>query len=154
MDEIVVGAKAPQFVANDQNGKEIKLSDFLGKKVVLFSYPEDDSPTCTIEACNLRDNYTELVNRGIIVLGVSPDDEVKHKKFEEKFALPFTMLADTNMNILNAYGVYGEKNMYGRKYMGIFRRTFLINENGVIEHIIKAVRSKEHTAQILKVWGL
>jgi peroxiredoxin Q/BCP len=154
MDEIVVGAKAPQFVANDQNGKEIKLSDFLGKKVVLFSYPEDDSPTCTIEACNLRDNYTELVNRGIIVLGVSPDDEVKHKKFEQKFALPFTMLADTDMNILNAYGVYGEKNMYGRKYMGIFRRTFLINENGVIEHIIKAVRSKEHTAQILKVWGL
>jgi peroxiredoxin Q/BCP len=119
MDEIVVGAKAPQFVANDQNGKEIKLSDFFGKKVVLFSYPEDDSPTCTIEACNLRDNYTELVSRGIIVLGVSPDDEVKHKKFEQKFALPFTMLADTDMNILNAYGVYGEKKMYGRKYMGI-----------------------------------
>jgi thioredoxin-dependent peroxiredoxin len=154
MEELQKGDKAPAFTATDQNGNKVSLKDFKGKKVVLFTYPEDDTPTCTIEACNIRDNYSELTTRGIVVLGVSPDDEVKHKQFENKFSLPYTMLADPKMKILNAYGVYGEKQMYGKRYMGIFRRTFLIDEQGNITHIIKAVRSKEHVAQILKSWGV
>lgn len=147
------GDTAPAFTANDQNGNKVSLKDFKGKKVVLFTYPEDDSPTCTIEACNLRDNYSRLTDKGIVVLGVSPDDEKSHKKFEAKFNLPFTMLADTNYKILDAYGVHGEKQMYGRTFIGIFRRTFLIDEKGKIVHIIAGVRSKIHTDQILKAWG-
>ena len=148
------GDTAPAFTTTDQDGNKVSLKDFKGKKVVLYTYPEDDTPTCTIEACNLRDNYHLLTEKGIVLLGVSPDDEKSHKKFEAKHALPFTLLADTKMKILNAYGVYGEKQLYGRKYMGIFRRTFLINEKGKIDQIINVVRSKDATAQILKVWGL
>lgn len=148
------GDKAPDFTTTDQNGATVSLKDFKGKKVALYTYPEDDTPTCTIEACNLRDNFPLLAQKGITVLGVSPDDAKSHKKFENKFSLPFTLLADPEMEIINKYGVYGEKQMYGRKYMGIFRRTFLINEKGVIEHIINVVRSKNHTAQILKAWGM
>ena len=154
MEELKKGYKAPPITAPDQNGKQVSLSDYLGKKVVLYTYPEDDTPTCTIEACNLRDNFSELTSKGIVVLGVSPDDAAKHKKFEHKYSLPFTLLADPEMHILNAYGVYGEKQMFGNKYMGIFRRTFLIDEQGNLAHIIKAVRSKDHVAQILKAWGL
>ena len=148
------GDTAPAFTATDQNGNKVSLKDFKGKKVVLFTYPEDDSPTCTIEACNLRDNYSLLTGKGIVVLGVSPDDEKSHKKFETKFSLPFTMLADPNYKILDAYGVHGEKQMYGRTFIGIFRRTFLIDEKGKIAHIIAGVRSKIHTDQILKAWGM
>lgn len=125
-----------------------------GKKVALFFYPEDDTPTCTVEACNLRDNYSLLKKHGITVLGVSPDDEKKHKKFEEKFSLPFTMLADTKHTIINKYEVWGEKQLYGNKFMGLKRTTFLINEDGKIHHIIRGVRSKNHAEQILKAWQL
>ncbi len=148
------GDTAPAFTSTDQNGNKVSLKDFKGKKVVLYTYPEDNTPTCTVEACNFRDNYHILTEKSIVLLGVSPDEEAKHKKFETKFALPFTLLADPKMKILNAYEVYGEKQLYGRKYMGIFRRTFLINEKGKIDHIINAVRSKDAVGQILKVWGL
>lgn len=148
------GDTAPAFTALDQNGNKVSLKDFKGKKVVLFSYPEDDSPTCTIQACNFRDNYAALSEKGIVVLGVSPDDEKSHKKFEAKFNLPYTMLADPNYKILDAYGVHGEKQMYGRTFIGIYRRTFLIDEKGKIAHIISGVRSKIHTNQILKAWGM
>src|ERR1700749_1289797 len=130
MITLTAGMKAPAFKGKDQNGKSISLSDYKGKKVVLFFYPEDDTPTCTIEACNLRDNFSLLKSKGITVIGVSPDDEKSHKKFEEKFSLPFTMLADADHKMLNKYGVWGEKNLYGHKFMGVKRTTFLINEQG------------------------
>ena len=146
------GDKAPNFKSTDQNGKPISLADFKGKKVVLYFYPEDDTPTCTVEACNLRDNYSLLKKEGIVVLGVSPDDEKKHKKFEQKFNLPFTLVVDNNKKIIDKYGVWGEKNLYGRKYMGLHRTTFLIDEEGVIKKIFKKPRSKMHSEEILKAW--
>ena len=146
------GDKAPPFKSKDQNGKPVSLSDFKGKKVVLYFYPEDDTPTCTIEACNLRDNYSLLEQNGMIVLGVSPDEEKKHKKFEEKFNLPFTLVVDKDKKIINKYGVWGEKNLYGRKYMGLHRTTFLIDEKGIIKKIFKKPRSKMHSEEILKAW--
>jgi thioredoxin-dependent peroxiredoxin len=152
--ELQTGDKAPDFKLKDQNGETVSLQDFKGKKVALFFYPEDDTPTCTIEACNLRDNYALLKNKGVIVLGISPDDEKKHKKFETKFDLPFTLLADPDMKAIKKYDVWGEKQMFGNKYMGIKRTTFLINENGKIDHVIKKVLSKTHTAQIVKAWQL
>lgn len=152
MIQLNAGDKAPDFKAKDQNGDTVSLKDLKGQRVALFFYPEDDTPTCTIEACNLRDNFSALKAEGITVLGVSPDDSAKHKKFEEKYSLPFTLLADPDLKIANKYGVWGEKNLYGNKFMGIKRTTFLIDETGNIFHIIKQVRSKEHTAQILKLW--
>lgn len=152
--ELQAGDKAPDFKVKDQNGAVVSLKDYKGKKVALFFYPEDDTPTCTIEACNLRDNYTLLKQKGIVVLGVSPDDEKKHKKFEAKFSLPYTLLADPEMKIIKKYGVWGEKQMFGNKYMGIKRTTFLINEKGHIDHIIKKVLSKSHAEQIIKAWQL
>ena len=146
------GDKAPAFKSKDQNGKAVSLSDFKGNKVALYFYPEDDTPTCTIEACNLRDNYALLKKNGITVLGVSPDDEKKHKKFEKKFDLPFTLIADEGKQIIDKYGVWGEKNLYGRKYMGLHRTTFLIDEKGVIKKIFKKPRSKMHSEEILKAW--
>ena len=146
------GDKAPAFKSKDQNGKPISLAGFKGSKVVLYFYPEDDTPTCTIQACNIRDNYSLLTKKGIIVLGVSPDDEKKHKKFEEKFSLPFTLVADPDKKIIDKYGVWGEKNLYGRNYMGLHRTTFLINERGVIKKIFKKPRNKAHTQEILKAW--
>jgi peroxiredoxin Q/BCP len=131
------GDKAPAFKSKDQNGQTVSLSDFKGQKVVLYFYPEDDTPTCTIEACNLRDNYSLLKQKGIMVLGVSPDDEKKHKKFEQKFNLPFTLVTDEGKIIINKYGVWGEKNLYGRKYIGLHRTTFLIDEKGIIQKIFK-----------------
>lgn len=146
------GDKAPSFTSKDQNGKVVSLADFKGKKVVLYFYPEDDTPTCTVEACNLRDNFSLLKKEGIVILGVSPDDEKKHKKFEQKFSLPFTLVADVGKKIIYKYGVWGEKNLYGRKYMGLQRTTFLIDEKGIIKKIFKKPRSKMHSEEILKAW--
>jgi len=145
-----VGDTAPDFSVNDQSGNPVKLSDFKGKKVVLYFYPKDNTPGCTAEACNLRDNYTALQKAGYVVLGVSSDDEKSHQKFIDKFELPFPLLADTEKEIHEKYGTWVEKSMYGRKYMGTARVTFLIDENGKIEEIIEKVKTKDHTAQILK----
>ena len=147
---IQVGDKAPDFKVNDQDGKEVSLSEFKGKKVVLYFYPRDNTPGCTAEACNLRDNYEALQEAGYEVLGVSTDDESSHQKFIEKQKLPFRLLADTDKEIHEKYGTWVEKSMYGRKYMGTDRKTFLINEEGKIENIIEKVKTKDHTSQILK----
>lgn len=152
MTHLLEGQKAPAFTGKDQNGKVVSLKDLKGQKVVLYFYPEDDTPTCTVEACNLRDNYESLVEKGIKVIGVSPDDEKKHKKFEAKYGLPFTLLADSGKKIIDQYGVWGEKNLYGRKYMGLHRTTFLINEQGTIIKIFKKPKSKIHAEEILKAW--
>ena len=144
------GDIAPDFSVNDQDGNPVKLSDFKGKKVVLYFYPKDNTPGCTAESCNLRDNYQALQKAGYEVLGVSKDDEKSHQKFINKFELPFTLLADTEKDIHEKYGTWVEKSMYGRKYMGTARVTFLIDEEGKIEEIIEKVKTKEHTAQILK----
>jgi len=146
---IKVGDKAPDFEVNDQDGKKVKLSDFKGKKVVLYFYPRDNTPGCTAEACNLRDNYQDLQNSGYEILGVSTDSETSHQKFIEKQNLPFSLLADTQKDIHEKYGTWVEKSMYGRKYMGTARTTFIINENGIIENIIEKVKTKDHTNQIL-----
>ena len=152
--ELKAGDKAPAFNAKDQDGNTVSLIDFKGKKLALFFYPEDDTPVCTVEACNLRDNFSLLKDKGVTVVGVSPDDEKKHKKFEEKFSLPFTMLADPKRKILDAYGVWAEKVLYGNRFMGVKRTTFLIDEKGKIFHIIKGVRSKNHAQQIIDNWKL
>lgn len=149
MSELKEGQKAPEFTAADQDGNTVTLNQFLGKKVVLYFYPKDDTPGCTAEACDFRDNYQGLTAKGIVVLGVSVDDEKSHQKFATKHSLPFTLLADTDKKIVEAYGVWGEKNMYGKKYMGTNRTTFLIDEKGVITHIIKKVETKNSTAQVL-----
>ena len=151
MSELKEGVKAPDFTAADQEGNLISLNQFAGKKVVLYFYPKDDTPGCTAEACDFRDNYQGLVAKGIVVLGVSVDDEKSHQKFAAKYNLPFTLLADTDKKIVEAYGVWVEKNMYGKKYMGISRKTFLINESGIIEHIIEKVDTKNATAQVLEL---
>jgi peroxiredoxin Q/BCP len=144
------GDKAPDFKVNNQKGEPVSLKDYKGKKVVLYFYPKDDTPGCTKEACNLRDNYDALLKQDYAILGVSPDKEAKHQKFIDKYDLPFDLLADTEKEIAEAYGVWVEKNMYGRKYMGIARTTFVIDEKGVISEIIKKVDTKAHAEQILK----
>jgi peroxiredoxin Q/BCP len=144
------GQKAPSFSGIDQDGKKISLTDYKGKKVVLYFYPEDDTPTCTIQSCNLRDNYSVLIKNGFEVIGISPNDEKSHLKFKEKFNLPFTLIADTDHKIIGKYGVWGEKNLYGRKYMGLHRTTFIINEKGIIEKIILRPKNKAHAEEILK----
>lgn len=151
MSELKEGQKAPGFTSKDQQGNDVSLSDYAGKKVVLYFYPKDDTPGCTAEACNFRDNYEGLTKQGIVVLGVSVDDEKSHQKFVTKHNLPFTLLADTEKEIVTAYGVWGEKNMYGKKYMGINRKTFLIDEAGVILHIINKVDTANSTAQVLEL---
>ncbi len=143
------GDKAPTFTAPDQNGKKVSLADFKGKKLVLYFYPEDDTPTCTIQACNLRDNYALLRQHGFEVVGVSPDEAGKHKKFETKFQLPFTLLADMGHKILEKYGVWGEKQMFGHKYMGVHRTTFVIDEKGVIRKIFLRPKNKAHAEEIV-----
>ena len=145
------GDKAPAFSARDQNGKNVSLSEFKGKKVVLYFYPEDDTPTCTVQACNLRDNYGLLKKNGFEVLGVSPNDEKSHKKFETKFDLPFTLLADPDHAIIKKYGVWGEKQMFGNKYMGVHRTTFVINEKGVITKIFLRPKNKQHAEEIVEL---
>ncbi|MCY7352274.1 MAG: thioredoxin-dependent thiol peroxidase [Cytophagaceae bacterium] len=144
------GDPAPDFTAKNQNGQPVQLSDFAEKKLVLYFYPKDDTPGCTAEACDLRDNYEHLLKQGYAVLGVSIDDSASHQKFIKKYDLPFPLLADTDQKIVNDYGVWVEKNMYGRKYMGTARTTFLIDETGTIAEIIEKVDSKNHTKQILK----
>jgi peroxiredoxin Q/BCP len=143
------GDKAPDFSATDQNGKLISLADLKGKKVVLYFYPKDNTPTCTLEACSLRDEHTFLAKKNYVVLGVSADDEKMHKKFATKYELPFSLLADTSMDIIRAYDVWGTKKFMGRIYDGIIRTTFIIDEKGMIAEVITDVKSKEHGKQIL-----
>lgn len=149
MNELVEGQKAPDFKARDHNGKEISLSDFSGKDVILYFYPKDNTPGCTTEACNFRDNYQFLLKQGFEVLGVSIDNEKSHQKFINKFELPFPLIADTEKDIVQKYGVWVEKNMYGKKYMGIARKTFIIDKNGMIKKIIDKVDTKNASGQIL-----
>jgi peroxiredoxin Q/BCP len=151
MSELTTGMQAPDFTAADQNGNQVSLNDYKGKKVILYFYPKDDTPGCTAEACDFRDNYNGLVAKGIVVLGVSVDSEESHQKFIIKHELPFTLLADTDHKIVEAYGVWAEKNMYGKKYMGINRTTFIIDESGIITNVIKKVDTKNATAQVLEL---
>ena len=146
-----IGDKAPEVLGLDQNGQEIRLKDYAGRKIALYFYPKDNTSGCTAQACNLRDNYAGLREAGYEVIGVSVDDAKSHQKFIAKHELPFTLIADTDKNLVETFGVWGEKSMYGRKYMGTFRTTFIINEEGVVERIIgpKQVKTKEHAAQIL-----
>jgi len=143
------GDKAPAFSGKDQDGNTIKLSDLKGKRVVLYFYPEDDTPTCTIQACNLRDNYGLLTKHGFEVIGVSPDSAASHKKFEAKFDLPFRLIADPDHKILDKYGVWGEKQMFGHQYMGVHRRTFIIDEKGIIRKIYLRPKNKAHAEEII-----
>lgn len=152
MTTLKEGLKAPSFKGKDQHGQLISLADFKGKKIILYFYPQDDTPTCTIQACNLRDNYSLLKKHGFVVLGVSPDEEKKHQKFEEKYKLPFTLIADPQHTIIDRYGVWGEKKLYGRDYMGLHRTTFLINEKGIIFKIFEKPKSKQHAEEILNAW--
>ncbi len=144
-----VGDKAPAFKTKDQDGKAVSLSEFKGQKAVLYFYPKDDTPGCTKEACSFRDAWAQLKRRKVAVLGVSIDDEKSHRKFAEKFSLPFTLLADTDKKIVNAYGVWGEKSMYGRKYMGTHRVTYLIDEKGKIAAVWPKVKPEGHAEEIL-----
>ena len=152
MIQLKEGMKAPIFEGVDQDGNTIKLRDFTGKKVVLYFYPKDNTPGCTAEACNLRDNYTELLKIGFAVVGISIDSEKSHKGFASKHSLPFPLIADTSKNIVNAYGVFKEKSLYGRIFFGTVRTTFIIDENGVIEKIIPKVDTKNHAKQILDLY--
>lgn len=150
MTNLKIGDKAPSIVGVLENGNQVSLADYSGKKLVLYFYPKDDTPGCTVESCDLRDNYERFLAAGYEVLGVSPDNEKKHIKFIEKYQLPFSLIADTEKVVCENYGVWVEKSMYGRKYMGVARTTFIINEEGNIADIIDKVNTKEHTAQILK----
>ena len=145
-----IGDKAPEFTSIDENGKEIKLTDYKGKKVVLYFYPKDSTPGCTMQACNLRDNYQQLLDANYVVLGVSADSQKRHQNFIAKQNLPFPLLADTEREVIELYGVWQLKKFMGKEYMGIVRTTFIIDENGVIEDIITKVKTKDHTNQILK----
>lgn len=145
-----IGTPAPNFSANNQKGETLSIGHFTGKKLVLYFYPKDDTPGCTAEACSLRDNYQDLMAKGYAILGVSPDTEAKHQKFIDKYNLPFDLLADTDNAVALAYGVWVEKSMYGRKYMGIARTTFVIDEQGSLTEIIEKVDTKNHATQIIK----
>ena len=144
-----IGDPAPDFMSADQQGNAVRLSEYRGKKVVLYFYPKDDTPGCTAQACSLRDNYADLRAAGYDVLGVSVDDTKSHQKFKTKYDLPFTLIADTDKQVVEAYDVWKEKSMYGRKFMGVVRTTFLIDEQGLITDIIEKVDTKEHAKQIL-----
>ena len=145
------GEKAPSFTGKDQEGKTVTLKGFKGQWLALFFYPEDDTPTCTIQACNLRDHYSLLLKNHCQVLGVSPDDAASHQKFRSKFHLPFPLIEDPKHKIIDLYGVWGEKQLYGRQYMGLHRTTFLINPRGIIQHIFLRPRNKAHAEEIIKM---
>ena len=148
MATLEIGQQAPDFSAKNQNGETVHLSDFKGKKVILYFYPKDNTPGCTTEACNFRDNYQSLKKDGFEIIGVSVDNEASHKKFISKHELPFQLLVDEDKRLVEAYGVWVEKNMYGKKYMGTARTTFVIDEQGIIQHIIKKVDNKNASQQI------
>lgn len=149
MEELAEGMKAPDFSGKDQSGKVISLQDLQGRKVILYFYPKDNTPGCTNESCNLRDNYRELIKKGFEVIGVSADSEKSHQNFIEKYDLPFNLISDTGKEILKAYGAWGIKKLYGKVYEGILRKTFIIDEQGMILKIINKVDTKNHTDQIL-----
>ncbi len=149
MATLTAGDKAPDFTAKDQNGNTVSLSDFKGKTVILYFYPKDDTPGCTAEACDFRDNYQSLLGKGFEVIGVSTDDEKSHKKFITKHNLPFPLIADTDHSVVEAYGVWAEKNMYGKKYMGTVRTTFIIDPEGNIKNVIDKVNTKASSQQVL-----
>jgi peroxiredoxin Q/BCP len=149
MTHLKAGDNAPQFNGLDQDGNPVSLNDYSGKKLVLFFYPKDDTPGCTAESCNLRDNYSTLQNAGFEVLGVSTDPVKSHRKFVDKYSLPFRLLADTEKQVVEAFGVWGLKKFMGKEYMGISRTTFVIDEKGVIIKVIDKVETKSHSAQIL-----
>lgn len=148
------GDKAPAFTGKDQDGNTVTLKDFKGKKLAIYFYPQDDTPGCTIQACNLRDNFTLLKQKGISILGISPDDETSHKKFRDKFQLPFPLIADPQKKIIMKFGVWGEKNLYGKKYEGLHRTSFLIDEVGKIVQIIRRPKNKAHAEEIVSKFGL
>jgi peroxiredoxin Q/BCP len=150
MNNIEIGKKAPKIVGIDQFGKEIKLSNYLGKKLIIFFYPKDNTPGCTAQACNLRDNYSILQKAGFEIIGISIDSEASHQKFSDKHSLPFPLLADTEKKIVNDYGVWGEKKFMGRTFLGTKRTTFVIDEKGNIEKIFDKVKTKAHAEQILE----
>jgi peroxiredoxin Q/BCP len=150
MDKLKIGDKAPLFKGKNQDGKEIALDDFRGKKLVLYFYPKDNTSGCTAEACSLRDSYSDFTNNAYAIVGVSPDSERSHVGFIAKHSLPFPLIADTDHAIATMYGAWGEKKLYGKTYMGMLRTTFVIDENGVIENIIAKVDTKNHATQLLK----
>ena len=149
MSKLTIGKKAPKFKGLDQNGNAIQLADFEGQTLVIYFYPKDNTPGCTAQACDIRDNYKALNKKKIAVIGVSCDDEKSHNKFIDKFKLPFALIADTDQKMVTQFGVWVEKSMYGRNYMGIARTTFIIDAKGIISHIIEKVDTKNHSAQIL-----
>lgn len=149
MSKLTIGKKAPKFKGLDQNGNAIQLADFEGQTLVIYFYPKDNTPGCTAQACDIRDNYKTLNKKKIAIIGVSCDDEKSHNKFIDKFELPFALIADTDQKMVTQFGVWVEKSMYGRNYMGIARTTFIIDAKGIISHIIEKVDTKNHSAQIL-----
>ncbi len=148
--KLKVGDKAPEIKAKNQKGENFDFSEYRGKKIILYFYPKDSTAGCTAQACNLRDNIDELTNSGYVVVGVSPDNEKSHNRFIEKQDLPFDLIADIDKDVVEKYGVWAEKKMCGRTYMGVLRTTFIISEEGVVEEIIEKVKTKEHVKQILK----
>lgn len=153
MKHLKIGHAAPEFCSKDQDGNDVCLKDFSGKRVVLYFYPKDNTPGCTVQACNIRDNYSSVLGENIVILGVSADDEKKHLKFIEKFDLPFPLLADVDKTLLNLYGVWGEKKFMGKTYDGIHRTTFVLDDTHTIIGIIDKPKNKEHTAEILEIYN-
>lgn len=152
MIQLTEGMPAPHFEGRDQDGNTVSLKQFSGRKVILYFYPKDNTPGCTAEACSLRDNYRELTAKGFVILGVSPDSERSHAGFRAKYDLPFPLISDPDKRIMNAFGVFGEKTMYGKKVTGVIRTTFIIDEKGIIEKVIRKVDTKEHAGQIFSLY--
>lgn len=150
MNTLKVGDKVPNFTVNDQDGNPVSLSDYRGKKLIIFFYPKANTPGCTAEACNLRDNYKDLQNKGFELLGVSADSEKRQTNFRNKYEFPFPLLADENKDVINAFGVWGEKKFMGKVYDGIHRKTFVVSEDGRVELVIDKVKTKDHASQILE----
>jgi len=148
MRELKEGDLAPAIKAVDQNGEPITLNEYRGKKIVLYFYPKDNTPGCTAESCDLRDNYSQFIEKGFEVIGVSADSELSHQKFIKKYSLPFRLISDVDKKVLQDYGAWGQKKLYGKSYLGILRKTFIIDENGYVEKIIEKVKTKEHSTQI------